>query len=48
MIEEKLGAAKADNLPLQNKIKKQKAIVDKFVTWEQLKSFIHHVVEGQE
>jgi len=47
MIEEKLGKAEGINLPLQKEIKKQKAIIDKFVTWEQLKEFIQYQTESE-
>lgn len=46
-IEENLGKAEAAHLPLRTEIKKQKAIIDKFVTWEQVKSFIDHAVKGE-
>jgi hypothetical protein len=48
MIEEKLGKAEGINTPLQKEVKQQKTMVDKFVTWEQLKQFIRREVETQE
>ncbi len=41
MVEEKLGKSEGINIPLQKEVKRQKAIIDKFVTGEQLKEFSH-------